>query len=598
MLREKGSIEPKELDRILNDANRRAHSSTRRFAKKRIFPYYLDVKDRDPERWKSWNVTPELERRFMAAVRMKPRRTASGVATITVITKPWRCSSNCLYCPADVRMPKSYLADEPACQRAERNWFDPYLQMASRLRALVQMGHVTDKVEVIVLGGTWCDYPAAYQTWFASELFRALNEAGTPAAAASEERRRAWYRQRGMADGTGERDARTAALQAAVDGGHLTYNQAVTRLYGKDPGWQETSARQTATLEKLTAQQQTNETAAHRMVGLVIETRPDTVTAERLMLIRRLGCTKVQMGAQSLDKNVLQANHRSISPAQIADAFTLARLFGFKIHAHFMANLLGSSPEADKADYRRFVTEDPYQPDEIKLYPCALIAGSQLVARYEAGEWRPYTEEELLDVLAADVLATPPFIRVSRMIRDFSAGDIVAGNKKGNLRQAVDRRVAAECAATGAHVQEIRTREIGTGAVERASLQLTVYPYRTAATEERFLQWTAPDGRIAGFLRLSLPDPAFVAAHAHELPVGPDEAMIREVHVYGKVAGIGDAGHAAQHTGLGRALVERACALAAQTGYRRINVISSIGTREYYRHLGFTDNGLYQQRKL
>ena len=153
VLRAKGNIEPKELDRILNDANRRAHSSTRRFAKKRIFPYYLDVKDNDPARWESWNVTPLLERQFMAAVRMKPRRTASGVATITVITKPWRCSSNCLYCPADVRMPKSYLADEPACQRAERNWFDPYLQMASRLRALVQMGHVTDKVEVIVLGG-------------------------------------------------------------------------------------------------------------------------------------------------------------------------------------------------------------------------------------------------------------------------------------------------------------------------------------------------------------------------------------------------------------------------------------------------------------
>lgn len=147
-------------------------------------------------------------------------------------------------------------------------------------------------------------------------------------------------------------------------------------------------------------------------------------------------------------------------------------------------------------------------------------------------------------------------------------------------------------------MQEIRTREIGTGSVERAALRLTCHSYRTSATDERFLQWTAPDGRIAGFLRLSLPDPAFVAAHADELPVAPGEAMIREVHVYGKVAGIGDAGHAAQHTGLGRALVERACVLASQAGYRRMNVISSIGTREYYRHLGFADNGLYQQRPL
>ena len=113
----------------------------------------------------------------MRTLRMKPRRTASGVATITVITKPWKCSSDCLYCPNDLRMPKSYLHAEPACQRAERNFFDPYLQVASRLRALEQMGHLCDKVELIVLGGTWSDYPISYQTWFVFELFRALDDA-------------------------------------------------------------------------------------------------------------------------------------------------------------------------------------------------------------------------------------------------------------------------------------------------------------------------------------------------------------------------------------------------------------------------------------
>ena len=115
--------------------------------------------------------------RLLRLIQMKPRRTASGVATITVITKPWQCSGNCLFCPADVRMPKSYLHAEPACQRAERNWFDPYLQVTARLRALVQMGHATDKVELIVLGGTFDDYPEAYRIWFVRELFRALNDA-------------------------------------------------------------------------------------------------------------------------------------------------------------------------------------------------------------------------------------------------------------------------------------------------------------------------------------------------------------------------------------------------------------------------------------
>ena len=128
-------------------------------------------------RSRSWNVDAELDERFVKALQMKPRRTASGVATITVITKPWPCGNNCVYCPDDPHMPKSYLSDEPACQRAERNLFHPYLQVASRLRTLGQMGHATDKVELIVLGGTWLDYPQDYRVWFTCELFRALNDA-------------------------------------------------------------------------------------------------------------------------------------------------------------------------------------------------------------------------------------------------------------------------------------------------------------------------------------------------------------------------------------------------------------------------------------
>ena len=121
-------------------------------------------------------MTPELEKQLLSVLRMKPRRSASGVATITVITKPWPCGGDCLFCPNDIRMPKSYLHNEPACERAEQNWFDPYLQVASRLTALSQMGHAIDKIELIVLGGTWSDYPRGYQVWFIAEMFRALNE--------------------------------------------------------------------------------------------------------------------------------------------------------------------------------------------------------------------------------------------------------------------------------------------------------------------------------------------------------------------------------------------------------------------------------------
>ena len=171
-------LDAKVLLRILNDHNKRLDANVPHYSKKKLLPFYLRTKERDPQRWQSWNITPELEQQLVHLLQVKPRRSASGVATITVITKPWKCGGACIYCPNDLRMPKSYLSDEPACQRAERNYFDPYLQVTSRLRALNQMGHVTDKIELIVLGGTWSDYPRAYQIWFITELFRALNDAG------------------------------------------------------------------------------------------------------------------------------------------------------------------------------------------------------------------------------------------------------------------------------------------------------------------------------------------------------------------------------------------------------------------------------------
>lgn len=600
-------------------------------AKRQLLPFYLRTKQEDPARWASWLITPDLERELLRAIRIKPRRTASGVATITVITKPWPCSGDCVFCPSDLRMPKSYLHDEPACARAEQNRFDPYLQVSSRLTALSQMGHATDKIELIVLGGTWTDYPESYQLWFMSELFRALNddavadEAANPmlrrsavgrggAEAAMRAvpddclprgvaARRARYRECFLAKDAEELAQRRAELQGVVDaglgGGRGSYNAAVKELYGAESAWGRAMSWQSASWEELERQQRANERARHRVVGLVIETRPDAVTARSLRTIRRLGCTKVQMGVQSIDQRVLDVNERRIDVARMEEAFALCRLFGFKIHAHFMVNLLGSTPHADKADYLRFVGPGPFQPDEVKLYPCALIEGARLVGRHKSGEWEPYTEGELLDVLASDIVATPAFCRVSRMIRDFSSNDIVAGNKKPNLRQMVERRLAAsvqEC------VREIRYREIGSDALDPDELELDVVAYETPTSEERFLQWVTPEGKIAGFLRLSLPDQRFVAEcakrYGDDAPVGLREAMIREVHVYGVAARVGQEGVAAQHRGLGRSLVARACELAREAGFERINVISAVGTREYYRSLGFTDHGLYQHKAL
>lgn len=592
-LRRGETVDDKALVKLIHAEARREGADKRDLAKRRLLPFYQRVKREEPVRWAAWNVDSDLERQLLQVLRMKPRRTASGVATITVITKPWPCSGDCLFCPNDLRMPKSYLHAEPACARAEQNCFDPYLQVSARLTALSQMGHATDKIELIVLGGTWSDYPEGYQTWFMSELFRALNDDALPPVVAE---RRERYRAAGIATDEVELAAGVADEQGRVDAAVGGYNRAVCRLYGPSTPWGEVTEWQTATMEELERQQRINETAKHRVVGLVIETRPDAVTPQALTLIRRLGCTKIQMGIQSLNQHLLDINERRISVAQIERAFSLARLFGFKIHAHFMLNLLGATPEGDKRDYERFMTEGAFMPDEVKVYPCALIEGSRLVGRYERGEWRPYTEEELLDVLADDIVVTPAFCRISRMIRDFSSDDIMVGNKKPNLRQLVENRLAAR--GDGATVREIRYREISTAGADLDELSLDEVAYETPVTRERFLQWVTPEGKIAGFLRLSLPVRAFVAAHADELPTMPDEAMIREVHVYGMAARVGDQGQAAQHHGLGRSLVERACHIARDAGYARINVISAIGTREYYRHLGFYDYGLYLQKEL
>ena len=600
-----GALDTHQLEMLINSHNSgidsSAHSTEREklIPKRAILPYFLQVKQNNDELWQSWNVTPELEERFIRSVRMKPRRTASGVATITVITRPHTCSSNCIYCPCDLRMPKSYLANEPACQRAELTFFDPYVQVAARLQALHQMGHSTDKVELIVLGGTWSDYPESYQYWFIKELFRALNE--WPNSPHHIKERLNWYTSFGLQNSEEALSSFVAEQQAAVFDDTATYNQAFHKLYDTSQPHQNAWSQMQSTYDELVEQQHVNETAAARVVGLVIETRPDTITPDNLRMFRQLGCTKIQIGIQSTRQEILDANQRQMSVAQIKRAFSLIRLYGFKIHSHLMVNLLGATPEADKQDFKTFVTDPEFLPDEIKLYPCALVSGTQLVQKYREGAWQPYAKDELVDVLVQDVLATPPYVRISRMIRDISATDILVGNKHTNLRQMVEQKLATEDVAN--HVQEIRFREINQQQVSAAELTLQDFVYTTAVSDEHFLQWVTADNKIAGFCRLSLPHWDKLTAGtcdvtANELLVQPGQAMIRELHVYGQALSLGSEGMSAQHQGLGQKLLAKASSIAAEADYTSLNVISSIGTRAYYRAQGFSDAGLYQQKAL
>lgn len=543
---------------------------------------------------------PAFDPAVLARIRLKPVRTTSGVTPVTVLTKPFPCPGECIFCPNDVRMPKSYLADEPGAQRAAQNGFDPYLQTHARLWSYYNTGHPTDKIEVIILGGTWSFYPESYQVWFIKRVFEALNDFGRGVAYA---RSRAAEVEAALREASQLHPARNT-VQTILDGRSLerSYNQAVQDIYREEMRRSREQAQaiareerprtvtdEYATWEELEAAQRANERAACRCVGLVVETRPDHISAEEVIRIRRLGCTKVQIGVQSLDDAVLRLNRRGHDVAATRRAFRLLRGMGFKIHAHWMANLYGSSPEADVADYRRLFADPDFRPDELKLYPCSLIESAELMQRYEDGSWRPYTHEELLHVLAECFLSTPEYCRLTRVVRDIPSTDIVEGNRLTNFRQIVE----AELKRRGRRSPDIRGREIRGRQVAPEELRLEEMRFRTGIGEEVFLQHITAGRDIAGFLRLSLPE------EEPPLPELAGAAMIREVHVYGQALGIGEAEPGkAQHAGLGTALIERAAEIARARGYRRLGVISAVGTREYYRRRGFQDGELYQFRDL
>ncbi len=517
------------------------------------------------------------EARFRRRVQRRPVRTQSGVAPLTVLTKPFPCPGQCIFCPNDVRMPKSYLADEPGAQRAANNRFDPYLQTWNRLAAFDATGHPTDKIELIVLGGTWSFYPLAYQIHFVSRCLEAMNDFGA---------------------GLDGRDAFEPTtpdfekIDAEIVGDAFSknpYNQRVTRFLQDELQGKLVVAEEESDWERLAEAQRRNESAGARCVGLVLETRPDHIDEEEVIRLRRLGATKVQLGVQSLDDRILELNRRGHDVDATRRAFDLLRRAGFKLHVHWMANLLGATPESDCEDFGRLFDDPSFRPDELKLYPCSLVETAELMGPWRRGEWRPYEDEELLRVVADALPRVPRWCRVTRVIRDISSDDIVAGNKRTNFRQIAE----AEISRRGLRLVEIRQREIRDQAFEALELELVETRYPTKAGREVFLELVTADDRIVGFLRLSLPEKSSFIVELGE------SALIRELHVYGGSVQIGAAsGGRAQHRGLGRRLLRVAEAMAGKAGYRRLSVISAIGTRGYYRQQGFDDGELYQHRSI
>lgn len=476
----------------------------------------------------------EADEALLARIRLKPVRTLSGVTTVTVLTKPYPCPGKCIFCPDDVRMPKSYLPDEPGAARALENDFDPYRQVISRLESLASVGHPTDKIELLILGGTFSSYRRDYQAWFVRRCFEAMN--------------------------------------APLSSPHIPKENGNTEGDG------------------LGATHLANESAAHRNVGLSVETRPDEVTPDELAWFRSLGVTKVQMGAQSLDDRILELNQRGHTVADLRRAVSLLRAGGFKIVLHWMPNLLGATLDSDRADFPRLW--DGLCPDEIKIYPTQLLANAPLYEIWQRGEYRPYSTEELVSLIADVKPSIPRYCRVNRVIRDIPSTHVVEGNKRTSLRQDVH----AELARRGTRCNCIRCREVRGEKVDAPSLRLDDLVYRPDGAEEHFLSFVTPEDKIAGFLRLSLPGPDSPDTGLKDLQ---GAAIIREVHVYGQSLQVGqEQTGAAQHAGLGTRLLAEADRLAGAKGYRRMAVIAAVGTRQYYLERGFERGELYLVKSL
>jgi elongator complex protein 3 len=526
---------------------------------------------------------PELER----ILRVKDVRTNSGIAPITVLTKPYPCPGKCVYCPTEARMPKSYISSEPAAARALSLKFDPYEQVVQRVETLERNGHEAKKIELIVKGGTWSSYRWEYRLWFITRCYEAAND---------------------LKEGIGtEYEAREVDAE--------TPRVFQTRLKPQSETSTASSA-ETLSIEEITSAlvsaQHINETSAYRIIGLTIETRPDWVTAEEIIRLRQLGCTRVELGVQTLQDDVLELTQRGHTIEATIRATALLKQAGFKTDFHILPGQPGSTPQKDLEDFQTLFSDPRYRPDMIKLYPCVVLPTAELHEWTKRGEFTPLEGDTLKELLISMQELVPRYCRISRLIRDFPESDISYGNKITNLRETLE----TEMNKRGIHCQCLRCREVGHVKnidPSKVTPQLFEETYDNAGGREIFITMEDPDRRaVFAFLRLRLPnahnndseltDPKFVRESkkiTEAFPLFRETAFVRELHTYGTALDLAQTHtNASQHKGYGRLLMQHAETIARKNNYPTLAVISGIGVREYYRSLGYTEQETYMVKKL
>ncbi|MBU1682737.1 tRNA uridine(34) 5-carboxymethylaminomethyl modification radical SAM/GNAT enzyme Elp3 [Patescibacteria group bacterium] len=469
----------------------------------------------------------------------------SGIANITVLTKELGCPGQCIYCPAEKGMPKSYLSNEPAMMRAVRNEFDSYKQVKTRLNGLVAQGHDVTKIDIRTAGGTWGAVPLDYQEEFLKGIYLALNEGPGPLSSKPEVL-------------NSKSESRVSSLEFRV-----------------------------LKLKDLIKQ---NETASCRCVGLWVETRPDWVNEDEIKRWRLYGVTGVELGIQTTDDKVNEFCKRGHGVREAIEATKLCRDAGLKICYHIMPNLPTATYKSDLKTGQDIFKNEGLRPDYLKIYPCIVTPFSPLekMVKENPNLHKPYTNKELIKVIGEIKKHVPEYCRIIRIIRDIPAESIVIGSKKSNLRQEMQREgVTCRC---------VRCREIQDLKIQDSKFKIQNYQANDGT--EFFISIIEPNlDKIIGLCRLRFPSdskkPIF-----NELK---DAAIIRELHVYGRQESLGEKDSIkseSQHRGFGKQLMTEAEKQAKKSGFKKIAVIAAIGTREYYRKLGYRLEGTYMIKSL
>lgn len=471
-------------------------------------------------------------------LRKRKIRSLSGVVVVSVLTKPYPCPGKCIYCPTERGMPKSYLSGEPAAERAKRLKFDPYLQVQKRIESLEKQGHPTDKIELRIIGGTFSFYPKNYKIWFLANCFAAANQ----------------------------------------------------RKKIKKGSW-----------EILKKEQKINEKAKQRIVGISIETRPDFIDEKEIWNLRRLGVTMVELGVQTIFDDVLKKCKRGHKVKETILATKLLKDAGFKVMYQMMPNLPGSNLKKDLKCFKGLFKNENFKPDWLKIYPTAICKGSELYQIWKKGEFKPYSNEKLIDLLIKIKKRLPYWVRVARLLRDIPAEKIEAGCKISNLREVIQQKMKKR----GLKCKCIRCREVREeyppspkASADKVIQKLKLFRenYNASGGKEIFLSYENKNRtKLYSFLRLRISEIGSLPT----IPVLENSAIIREIQTYGQAVPISETRIAPQHRGLGKALIKEAEKIAKKEfKLRKIVAISGVGVRGYWRKLGYKLKDTYMVKRL